>query len=136
MMELTLTTPGVFFPALSLLLLAYTNHFLALANLIRTLHATYQQQPAETVLLQIQNLRYRIVLIKNMQATGVASIFLCVVCMALIFFGWPLGARIVFGASLLTLLFSLALSFREIQLSGGALNYLLIDLERRESGRE
>ena len=37
-MDLTLTTPSLLFPAISLLLLAYTNRFLTLANLIRELH--------------------------------------------------------------------------------------------------
>ncbi|WP_372971143.1 DUF2721 domain-containing protein, partial [Marinobacter sp.] len=34
---MTLTTPALLFPAISLLLLAYTNRFLVLAQLIRQL---------------------------------------------------------------------------------------------------
>ena len=34
-MELTIQTPALLFPAVSLLLIAYTNKFLAIANLIR-----------------------------------------------------------------------------------------------------
>lgn len=41
-MEITFNTPAVLFPAISLLMLAYTNRFLALANLIRKLHEQYR----------------------------------------------------------------------------------------------
>ena len=37
MEELTLTVPALLFPAISLILLAYTNRFLSYAQLIRTL---------------------------------------------------------------------------------------------------
>ncbi|MBP7675335.1 MAG: DUF2721 domain-containing protein, partial [Thermoanaerobaculia bacterium] len=68
-MELSLTTPALLFPAVSLLLLAYTNRFLALATLVRSLHAHYRERADPLVLKQIDNLRYRIHLIQGMQAT-------------------------------------------------------------------
>src|SRR5690606_1133492 len=43
--DLDLTTPALLFPAISLLLLAYTNRFLALASLIRKLHEDYKGNP-------------------------------------------------------------------------------------------
>jgi hypothetical protein len=87
MMELTLTTPALLFPALSLLLLAYTNRFLALANLIRNLHHRYQTEPNPGVAGQLANLRKRVYIIRNMQALGLASLFCCVLCMFLLFAG-------------------------------------------------
>ena len=39
MEELTLTTPALLFSAISLIMLAYTNRFLAYAAVIRNLHA-------------------------------------------------------------------------------------------------
>ena len=42
-MEITFNTPALLFPAISLLLLAYTNRFLALANLVRRLHDEYKR---------------------------------------------------------------------------------------------
>lgn len=44
-MEISLTTPALLFPAISLLLLAYTNRFLTLAGLIRNLYKLYKEQP-------------------------------------------------------------------------------------------
>jgi hypothetical protein len=131
-MELTLTTPALLFPAISLLLLAYTNRFLTLANLIRELHRSYKNNPEEIIMAQLANLRYRVSLIRNMQIFGVSSFFCCVLCMLVLFAGQVLIGKYLFGASLLLLMLSLALSLREVQISVDALNYRLSDLEKRE----
>ena len=129
-MELTLTTPALLFPAISLLLLAYTNRFLTIANLIRELHRSYKNNPEEIIIAQISNLRYRVVLIRNMQIFGVVCFFGCVLCMLLLFIGQVLIAKILFALSLVALMVSLALSLREVQVSIHALNYRLSDLEQ------
>jgi hypothetical protein len=134
-MELTLTTPALLFPAISLLLLAYTNRFLTLANLIRELHRSYKTNPEEIIFAQILNLRYRVILIRNMQIFGVGSFFGCVLCMLLIFTGYTVVSQYVFAASLLSLLVSLALSLRELQVSVDALNVRLSDLEHQQTGK-
>ncbi len=128
-MDLTLTTPALHFPAISLLLLAYTNRFLTLAALIRELYARYRADPDPKLLGQLANLRYRIVLIRNMQACGVASFFLCVLCMGVLFAGQPTVGQWIFGGSLLLLLVSLGLSLREIQVSIDALTLQIADVE-------
>jgi len=128
-MELNLTTPALLFPAISLLLLAYTNRFLTLANLIRNLHSKYKKEPDKTLLGQIKNLRLRVVLIRNMQALGVLSLLLCVVCMFLLFAENVLMGRITFGISLILLIASLAVSVFEIQISIKALEIQLGDME-------
>ncbi len=128
-MELTLTTPALLFPAISLLLLAYTNRFLTLAALIRDLYGRYKAQPDPKIKGQLANLRYRIVIIRNMQAFGVSSFFFCVLCMFLQFAGQLTLSKWIFGASLILLLVSLALSLREIQVSIDALTLQIEDLE-------
>jgi len=128
-MDLGLTTPALLFPAISLLLLAYTNRFLTLANLIRELHKSYKANPEQIILAQISNLRYRVVLIRNMQVYGIASFFLCVLCMFVLFAGQELLGKLIFAVSLIALMASLGISFREIQVSVDALNYRLSDLE-------
>jgi len=137
-MDLGLTTPALLFPAISLLLLAYTNRFLTLANLIRELHKSYKTNPDQIILAQISNLRYRVVLIRNMQVYGIASFFLCVLCMFVLFAGQELIGKLIFGVSLVALMVSLGISFREIQVSVDALNYRLSDLEGSfpEDGRK
>jgi len=128
-MDLTLTTPALLFPALSLLLLAYTNRFLALANLIRELHHRYQTEPNPGVAGQLANLRRRVYIIREMQALGIASLFCCVLCMFLLFAKQLVVGEIVFGVALALMLLSLALSFWEIVISVNALKLQLQDME-------
>ncbi|MFA9462575.1 DUF2721 domain-containing protein [Thiohalorhabdus methylotrophus] len=128
-MELTLSTPALLFPAISLLLLAYTNRFIALAALIRELHERYRETGEGNLRSQIKNLGRRLKLVKYMQAAGVASLFLCVFCMFLLFAGQLTSAKYLFGTSLLLMMLSLAMSVREIQISVDALNLQLNDLQ-------
>lgn len=128
-MEIGLTTPALLFPAISLLLLAYTNRFLTLASLIRDLHAKYKANPEDVLQGQIANLWYRVRLIKHMQAFGVASLLLCTVSMFALFAGWYAAGTAVFGLSLVLMAISLALSLHEIQVSIDALDIRLRDME-------
>ena len=128
-MELTLTTPALLFPAISLLLLAFTNRFLTLAALMRDLYARYKIQPDPGIKGQLKNLSYRIVIIRNMQACGVARVFGCVLCRCGLFAGQVLLGKWIFGLSLILLLIALALSLREIQVSIDALNLQLADID-------
>lgn len=129
-MEITLTTPALLFPAISLLLLAYTNRFLAIANMIRQLHAKHLQDPEKGVLIgQIKNLKVRLHLIRNMQIFGVTSFFFCVLSMILIFQQAGDWGSYTFGASMILLLISLLISLREIQISTKALEIELSDME-------
>jgi len=128
-MDVSLATPALLFPAISLLLLAYTNRFLALAALIRSLHATYRDNPQDGTLGQISNLRRRLYLIKDMQMWGVVSIFFCVFAMLLFYAHSSQAARMSFGAALVSLMASLTISFLEIRISVGALNLQLQDVE-------
>ena len=129
-MELTLTTPALLFPAISLLLLAYTSRFLTLATLIRSLRDRYATTHEAHLRVQIDNLRYRVRLIRNMQVFGVSSFFLCVLSMILLYVGQNTPGAVVFGGALLLLLISLALSLREVQISIDALTLELQDIDR------
>ncbi|RUA06219.1 MAG: DUF2721 domain-containing protein [Fusobacteria bacterium] len=123
-MELTLTTPALIFSTISLLLLAYTSRFLALANLIRALHnQSYKDtEKSSTLALQIENLKLRVKIIKNMQLIGIISLFFCVFSMLLIFLNLMFLAKFVFAGSLILLMISLSLSAIEINISVKALN--------------
>lgn len=128
-MEIDLTTPALLFPAVSLLLLAYTNRFLGLASVVRSLHASYQSSPDPVYLVQIDNLKRRIRLIRDMQLLGVTSLTLCTVCMFALFRGWLHAGQWIFGASLVFMTLSLLFSLREIFISVAALDVQLRDLE-------
>ena len=132
---ITLSTPALLFPAVSLLLLAYTNRFVTLANLIRSLHDKYKSDPNAILKGQIENLRYRVELIKHMQAAGISSLFFCVLCMFTLFAGWVVVGKWIFAFSLLLMLASLGLSLAEIWISVRALNLHLSDIKERETHR-
>ena len=129
-MQLTISTPALLFPAITLLLLAYTNRFLALATLIRNLHGKYKTDTSHKIIFsQIKNLRSRLTMIRYMQAFGVLSFVFTVICMFLLFQELTYLANIMFGVSLLSLLLSLVISLIEIQISTKALELELSDME-------
>ncbi|MDP4536287.1 DUF2721 domain-containing protein [Alkalimonas collagenimarina] len=130
---MSLTTPALLFPAISLLLLAYTNRFLVLAQLIRELNEREGKQVRALVIRQIANLKKRIGLIRSMQAYGVLSFLLCTLSMFCLFMQWEFAGQLSFAASLISLLLSLALSLYEIQISCDA---IYIELESMEGRKE
>lgn len=131
-MEFNLTTPALLFPTISLLMLAYTNRFLTLATIVRNLYDRYKSNHDESLLGQIANLRYRVYLIRNMQIVGVLSLLFCVISMFALFAGWIPAGQWSFAVALVLLLVSLGISLRELQISVGALDLLLTDLEEQE----
>lgn len=131
-MEFNLTTPALLFPTISLLMLAYTNRFLTLATIVRNLYDRYKSDHDENLLAQIANLRYRVYLIRNMQIVGVFSLLFCVVSMFALFAGWVPAGQWSFAIALVLMIVSLGISLRELQISVGALDLLLTDLEKQE----
>lgn len=126
-MIIDLATPAMLFPAISLLLLAYTNRFLTLATIIRN----FDPQEADiNIAAQIKNLRERIVLIKRMQGAGVMSFFFCVLAMLAIYMSYQNVGSWLFGVSLVLLLYSLLLSVREINISVEALDVYLQEFNK------
>ena len=108
-MELTLSIPALLFPAISLTMLAYNARYLAIAALIRQLHQKYRETESKSVGRQVEQLRKRLTIIKNMQATAIISFLLSAVTMFLIYVEMTVMANIVFGISLVFLMISLIL---------------------------
>ncbi|RYY58382.1 MAG: DUF2721 domain-containing protein [Chitinophagaceae bacterium] len=132
-MEITFNTPALLFPAISLLLLAYTNRYLALAALIRKLHDEYMRGEKNHLLLkQIKILRTRINLVRLMQSAGVFAFVCCVVTMYGVYQQWTILTEAVFALSMLALLGSLVISLVEVSLSTKALEWELSDMEELE----
>lgn len=129
-MSISINTPALLFPAITLLMLAYTNRFLALATLIRNLHSKWKLTPDdhEIIKAQIKNLKRRLVLIKQMQANGIISFFFCVLCMLFFYLELEVWAYSIFGLSLGFLMLSLVLSLNEIYISTKALELELKDM--------
>lgn len=132
-MDITINTPALLFPAISLIMLAYTNRFLALASVVRNLHTKYQNENEDkSIHLQIRYLKYRLKLIKNMQAFGVISFLFCIFCMFFIYCDYIIWAHFSFGIAILSLIISLIISLVEIWQSTRAIELELSDMEGLE----
>ncbi len=132
-MDISINTPALLFPAISLIMLAYTNRFLSLSNRIRNLHERYNLESKTLVIHgQLKNLRYRLNLIKNMQFLGVLSILFSIISMYLIYIEEMEPAHVTFAISMLLFTGSLILSLIEIQRSTKALELELSDIEGLE----
>ena len=130
MTDISITTPALLFPAISLLLLAYTNRFLAIASLVRKLFDEYHHvKEKDNLILQIKSLRLRLNYIRYMQGFGVFSFLLCVICMYCIYNTWFQMANFLFAISLISLVISLLCSLVEIFKSTSALEFLLSEVE-------
>ena len=129
MEELTLTTPALLFSAISLIMLAYTNRFLAYGTVVRSLHDKYLENKDHVLIVQIKNLKRRLYLTRAMQIYGISSLLLCVLTMFLIYIKLQTLAVWVFGTALILLILSLAFLIWEIQISVKALEHHLSDIE-------
>ena len=116
-MNIDITTPALLFPAITLLMLAHTNRFLALANLVRQFRALYDEKPDDRVFKQIENFQKRLNILKYTQFVSVLSFLFCVICMFIFFLNKMLLADITFAISLLLMMASLILSLWEIYLA-------------------
>jgi hypothetical protein len=128
--QLTLTTPALLFSAISLIMLAYTNRFIAYTSAIRDLYDKYQKNQDERFFKQIKNIKHRLYLTRYMQILGITSLLLCVLTMFLIYIQQPTVAVWIFGLALILLIASLALLIVEIQISAKAWEHHISDIEK------
>lgn len=130
-MEFTLQTPTLLFSAISLLMLAYTNRFVVIANLIRELYTLHTNNPSDITFAQLVNLRKRMRIIRNMQVFGGLSFFFSVLSLLLILLEQSRFAQTMFAFSVVLLLVSLVLLLMELQISVNALNIQLKDFDQK-----
>ena len=132
-MDITINTPALLFPAISLIMLAYTNRFLALASRVRSLHDKYKDDDKKQVIHgQIKSMKYRLRLIKNMQFLGVASFLFCIFCMYMIYINAMSWARVSFALGIISFAMSLVFSLIEIIQSTKAIELELSDMQDLE----
>jgi len=134
-MDITINTPALLFPAISLVMLAYTNRFLALSNRVRSLHDKYVENKTNdsTLHAQIKSIRYRLKLIKHMQTLGVITFIICILCIFLVYIDEMMLANIFFALSLIAFATSLIISLIEVQMSNKAIELQLSDIEGLEN---
>ena len=132
MEQLTLTTPALLFSAISLIMLAYTNRFLAYAAVVRNLHDKYLEKKDSRLIKQIENIKKRLYLTRSMQIFGISSLLLCVLTMFLVYIEQQVFAIWIFGVALILLIVSLFLLIMEIQISVKALEHHISDIEENK----
>lgn len=135
-MTLHIETPALLFSATSLILLAYTNRFLTIAQIVRGLKKNYDEVQTKSILLEIKNLNLRLTLIRYMQLFGVLCLFLSVFAMLVMFLELQDAGLYLFGASMFCLLISLGISFWEISISVDALRVHLSDIVEQETEKK
>lgn len=128
-MQLNITTPALMFSAVSLILLAYTNRFLAYAQIVRNLYAEFKKNKDAVLIDQIKNLRRRLHMIRSMQIFGVSSLFLSMASMLLLYYNMNTLGGLAFTVGLISMIISLSISLWEIQISIKALDLHLKDME-------
>jgi len=133
---MTITTPSLLFPAISLLLLAYTNRFVVLANVIRELSKRENASSQVLVRRQIDNLRLRIQVIRRMQVFGVLSFVLCTLSMFSLLLQWAVIGQLLFAISLVLLVLSLLFSLYEVNISTEAINIELEKFDQKVTGSD
>jgi hypothetical protein len=126
---ITISTPALVFPALSVLILAYTNRFIAISKRVRALHAEHIQNPDENILQQILSLKKRLLYIRNTQTLAITGFLLNVLSIFLILIGHAKIATYIFAFGLVCIMASLVVCLMEIYMSVHALNIALIDCE-------
>jgi len=129
-MELTLTTPALLFPAISLLFLSYNGRFLTLSTLVRSLHAEYKKCGDPDILGQLQNLSQRLKLIRWMQWLGLAAFVGAAATMLFLYMKFWWLAHAAFGICQILLIGSLCVSLWEIHISINALRILISDVTK------
>lgn len=129
-----LSTPALLFPAISLLLLAYTNRFQVLALLIRQLYEKQAEREVscnDTTRVQLALLGKRLRYIKYMQALGISSFILCTFSMFSLFIDYQHIGMVLFGLSLVALVASLVVALIETLISTDALSVQLKEMENQ-----
>ena len=126
-MALTVETPALLFPAIALLLLAYTNRYHFIVTLIRELIARCESEGLCDISTvdQCRLLKKRIFLVRRMQQFLVMSLLICVFCVVAIAFKFDLAGNILFIFSIITFVSSLLISLREVTISVHAITSLL-----------
>ncbi|MEZ4901708.1 MAG: DUF2721 domain-containing protein [Spirosomataceae bacterium] len=128
-MELAISTPAILFSTISLMMIAFTNRYLAIASLIRELHDKFRQNPEASYVQQIKHLHRRVHIIRNIQFIIVTSLLLSAVSMLFVYLQNQTVGQLLFFVALLFQIVALMMSIWEISISIHALKIELSDME-------
>ena len=134
-MTLSIETPALLFPAISFLVLAYTNRYSALTRLARELLHDYERTQADHVVDQITMVRERIRIIRLMLTLAAIAMACSVLAILGLYESWETFAKVVFMVALVLLTATYVLAVVEISKSSNALDVqMAATLERMPAG--
>lgn len=122
---LEISTPALVFPALSVLMLAYTNKFIAISKRVRTLHSEHYSNPSGNLKKQIEVLQRRMGYIRNMQITALSGFSANILSIAAVLLRYDILALVLFVLGLALVFTSLVICIIEIYSSTQTMTLLL-----------
>lgn len=136
MVEISINTPALLFPAIAILTLGYVNRYLGIANVIRTFKKDYDGGYLHTdLIVQLEILKKRIELSRHMISVAIGALMLACLSMLLIFVGFNDAGVITFGGSVIAMIATTIFSLYETQLSNQSLLIELHDILEKEAGK-
>ena len=124
-MILDISTPALVFPAVTLLILAYSQRFASLSHMIRQFSEEKKVHDSEVLEAQLRNFNRRIHLVQRTEAFGVLGLIMSMISSLALFAQAELLGMICFVMSLSLILLSLTFALWEIMLSTEALHVLV-----------
>ena len=131
MEAIDISTPAIVFPALSVLMLAYTNRFIAISKRVRSLHEEYLSESSQVIYRQISVMHKRLNYIRNMQILAIFGFLINVISIFLILLNIEVIATYMFATSLIFIAASLGVAMLEIYHSVNALSLQLDEDENQ-----
>ena len=130
-MNIDYTVVALMFPAIPLIMNVYSTRFHTLSALIRKIHDEYvfeKHTPPEWK-DQLNNLNYRISFLKYSIMFGAFGFLFNMLTVFALYLDEIFVARIIFGSCCLSMILSIILFIREIQVSTSALNLHMSDMD-------
>ncbi len=130
-MNIDYTVTALMFPAIPLIMNIYSNRFHTLSNLIRELHDehVYENHVPPEWKKQFINLNGRINILRLTIMFGAFGFLFNMLTVFALYIDEVFVARIIFGSCCLSLIISIILFIREIQISTNALKLHMSDMD-------
>tara|TARA_B100001029_G_scaffold97454_1_gene80071 strand:- start:176 stop:580 length:405 start_codon:yes stop_codon:yes gene_type:complete len=130
-MNIDYTVTALMFPAIPLIMNIYSNRFHTLSNLIRELHDehVYENHVPPEWKKQFINLNGRINILRLTIMFGAFGFLFNMLTVFALYVDEVFIARIIFGSCCLSLIISIILFIREIQISTNALKLHMSDMD-------
>ena len=124
-MVLEISTPALVFPAVSLLILAYSQRFASLSRMIRKFSEEKKAHDSDLLDAQLRNFHRRIHLVQRTEAFGVVGLIMSMFSSLALFGQFEFLGMTAFVMSISFILLSLFFALWEVMLSTEALHVLV-----------